>query len=140
MPAYLAFLDIYFVLPEGFGRITLVEGTVDYSALGAEKKPMARENTRTLLARIAGLLGEPEMDRRLENWHYRPSTLGGVFLNKLLESVDPALKDLDPYDLGSRLCFLTALRAGRLGPPPAPPAPAPPPPRADPRSRKLGFD
>jgi hypothetical protein len=107
-PPYLAFMDIYFGCEGGHGRVTVVEGTLNYQPLGESMKTTARENSKILLEKIVKLFGNVYVDTRLENWHYKPSTIAGLNLNTLLELTDPSLKDLDPYDLASRVAFIAA--------------------------------
>jgi hypothetical protein len=106
-PPYLAFLDIYYGCEGGHGRITLIEGTLNYQPLGADMKTTARENSKVLLEKLREMYGDVYVDTRLENLHYKPGTIAGLHLNKLLELTDPAMKDLDSYELASRLVFLS---------------------------------
>jgi hypothetical protein len=108
LPADVAFLDVYYNWQGTIERMMVVEGTVNYSPLGSMMKGTSRENTKVLGETISTLYGDVHFDRRLENFFYKPSTLQGLVIDRLLETISPVLKGLDPFDLASRLIFLAA--------------------------------
>lgn len=125
-----AFLDFYFATSEGPMRLSLIEGTVDYKeCLGAEAKNTSRENTLLVAERFRTQFPNALFDRRLDNAAYRPTTISGLALPALLAAIKPDWKDLDPFDLASRLIYLTNFPAEWLqtapseGGNPVPPAP-----------------
>jgi len=108
VPEYLAFVDFYFYTGGTLQRVTLVEGTVDYRPLGAQMKITARDNTKVLLASAQERIPQMQVNARMENVLYKPTPIPGKVLHRVLEEVSPDLKDLDPYDIVSRLIMLSA--------------------------------
>lgn len=138
VPEYLAFVDFYFHSGGTLQRVTLVEGTVDYRPLGAQMKTTARDNTKVLLANAQERVPQMQINARMENALYKPTPIPGKVLNRVLEEVSPDLKDLDAYDIASRLIVLSA-EPPFTAPPepsgdaqPAPSVPAPTTPRTAP--------
>jgi hypothetical protein len=100
------FLDVYAYTRDGWRAARITQTDVDFSELGAIKRPTARANIRAILAMLRQDL-EAQVDERLQHVAYRSSVVGGVALNRVLRSISPHLGDLPPMDLGSRLAFLT---------------------------------
>jgi hypothetical protein len=108
LPPDMAFLDVYYCWQGKVERMTIVEGTVNYSPLGSMKQGTSRANTKVLDDTIHTLYRDVHCDRRLENYFYKPATLSGLALERVLDSIHSALKEVDPFDLASRLIFLSA--------------------------------
>lgn len=102
-PEQLAFIDLYFMCEGTPRRIVIVEGTVDYRPLGAAMKMISRENSQVLLSMFNGMYQHTKLNQVLENVPYKPSTVCGLNLQFALERMSSDMKEIDSYDLGSRL-------------------------------------
>lgn len=108
VPVDESFVDLYFTGGAEVHRVTIRPGTVDFSALGAAKAVIERENITALIAELTRRFARVTDDRRLERAPApRITVLGARTLRAHLGSVDPRLKDLDDYDLMSRLAYLS---------------------------------
>ena len=104
-----AFMDFYFLTDQGALRVSLIEGTIDYKeCLGSLARLTAKENTQVIFEHFSALFSNGVVDRRLDKVSYRPSTIGGLVLPALLAHINPAWAELDPFDLASRLIYLTS--------------------------------
>ena len=104
------FLDLYFIVQSKVRRLRARTGKIDYSGLGTDLKPVAKHNHAELLNRIKTQFTKAALDERLVDVPPpRPSTVSGKGLPVILESIDPALKNLRMEDLQSRLVFLSLL-------------------------------
>ena len=106
-----AFVDMYFVQGSTVTRLSIVVGKIDYKGLGADLKPIARENLALLLQRITQRFAQTETDKRLEAFTPpRATPIGGTrTLAAVLESIDPDLRDLPQSDYLSRMIFFSML-------------------------------
>ena len=104
------FLDLYFIVQSKVRRLRARTGKVDYSGLGTDLKPVAKQNHAELLNRIKAQFTKAALDERLVDVPApKPSMISGKGLPIILESIDPALKNLRIEDLQSRLVFLSLL-------------------------------
>ena len=104
------FLDLYFIVQSKVRRLRARTGKVDYSGLGTDLKPVAKHNHAELLNRIKARFTKAAFDERLVDVPApKPSMISGKGLPVILESIDPALKNLRIEDLQSRLVFLSLL-------------------------------
>ena len=104
------FLDLYFIVQSKVRRLRARTGKVDYSGLGTDLKPVAKHNHAELLNRIRARFTKAAFDERLVDVPApKPSMISGKGLPVILESIDPALKNLRIEDLQSRLVFLSLL-------------------------------
>ncbi len=104
------FLDLYFIVQSKVRRLRARTGKVDYSGLGTDLKPVAKQNHAEFLNRIKTQFAKAAFDERLVDVPPpRPSMVSGKGLPVILESIDPALKNLKMEDLQSRLVFLSLL-------------------------------
>jgi hypothetical protein len=104
------FLDLYFVVQSKVRRLRARTGKVDYSGLGPDLKPVAKHNHAELLNRIKAQFTKTAFDERLVDVPApKPSMISGKGLPAILESIDPALKNIRIEDLQSRLVFLSLL-------------------------------
>ncbi len=104
------FLDLYFIVQSKVRRLRARTGKVDYSGLGTDLKPVAKHNHAQLLNRIKARFTKAAFDERLVDVPApKPSMISGKGLPLILESIDPALKNLRIEDLQSRLVFLSVL-------------------------------
>jgi hypothetical protein len=108
VPEYLAFVDFYYAQGGAIQRMTLVEGTVDYRPLGTLMKTTARENTKVLLDALQQRFPLMRVSRQMENVLYKPTAIPGRALNAILVEVSENLRNLDAYDIVSRLILLTS--------------------------------
>ena len=104
------FLDLYFIVQSKVRRLRARTGKVDYSGLGTDLKPVAKQNHAEFLNRITAQFTRVAVDERLVDVPPpRPSMISGKGLPVILESIDPALKNVKMEDLQSRLVFLSLL-------------------------------
>lgn len=104
------FLDLYFIVQSKVRRLRARAGKVDYSGLGTDLKPVAKQNHAELLNRITAQFTRASFDERLVDVPPpRPSMISGKGLPVILEAIDPALKNIKMEDLQSRLVFLSLL-------------------------------
>ena len=104
------FLDLYFIVQSKVRRLRARTGKVDYSGLGTDLKPVAKLNHTELLNRIKARFIKAAFDERLVDVPApKPSMISGKGLPVILESIDPALKNLSMEDLQSMLVFLSIL-------------------------------
>ena len=102
------FVDMYFFKLPSVHRVTIRPGACDFSGLGDAMKPVVNENINTLLQELQTRFASVRDDRRLDNLPVpRPKLINGKTLESQLELADPSLRDIDPYDLLSRLAFLS---------------------------------
>lgn len=131
-----AFIDFYLSTSEGVLRLSLIEGTVGYKeCLGADAKNTSRDNTLLVLDRVRAQFPNAQINRQLDNVAYRPATMSGLALSALLAGMKTDWKDLDAFDLASRLIYWTRFPPEWAeAPPSAVPDPAQPtsPPPAQP--------
>jgi hypothetical protein len=107
--AHPAFLDIYVSQDDRLRRVSIVEGTVDFSGLGDLMVARSTDNMVMFVAEFEDKFSEAVVDRRLVALNPRPSpAVGGVPLWTLLEMVCPDLERVDHYDLASRLVYLAS--------------------------------
>jgi hypothetical protein len=105
--AHPAFLDIYVAQADQLRRISIVEGTVDFSGLGDLMVARSTDNMVMFAAEFEDKFPAAVVDRSLVDLNPRPHpTVGGVALWTLLEMVCPDLERVDHYDLASRLVYL----------------------------------
>ncbi len=104
-----SFIDV-FVTPNGrLRRFSFHEKTVDFSGLGDLELPRANDNMAMMVSEFEDRFANVKIDRRLLDITLRKRPMAnGVLLPKFLESISPDLKDLDTYDLMSRLVYLTS--------------------------------
>ncbi len=121
------FLDIY--VPAGSEdsppmRLAVVQDQVDFSGLGDLELPRKNDNMVMFVAEFEGKFPDARLDRRLDDMQPRTRAMvskrtaisgerkGFSFataaLSQLLESISPDLKDLNQFELASRLAYLTA--------------------------------
>ena len=121
------FLDIY--VPGGSEdsppmRLAVVQDQVDFSGLGDLELPRKNDNMVMFVAEFEGKFTGARLDRRLDDMQPRTRAMvskrtpisgerkGFSFataaLSQLLESISPDLKDLNQFELASRLAYLTA--------------------------------
>ena len=104
------FLDLYFIVQSKVRRLRARTGKVDYSGLGPDLKPVAKLNHAELLSRIKAQFTKAAFDERLVDVPApKRSMISGKGLPVILESIDPALKNITIEDLQSRLVFLSLL-------------------------------
>ncbi len=117
------FLDLYLTGGDSLRRIGFVQYGLDFSGLGDLMLARASDNMVMLVAECDDRFCETEFDRRPVQMHPRKRLVVGrgmpgdaarkgfsfatTALSSLLESVAPELKDLNQFELASRLCFLT---------------------------------
>ncbi len=120
------FLDIY--VPGGSEdsppmRLAVVQDQVDFSGLGDLELPRKNDNMVMFVAEFEGKFPDAHLDRRLDDMQPRTRAMvskrtaisgerkGFSFataaLSQLLESISPDLKDLNQFELASRLAYLT---------------------------------
>jgi hypothetical protein len=103
-----SFVDLFFIHLPTVRRLTIRPGYTEFSGLGAEMKPVMNENVTALIHELARRFTVAQHDRRLlDAPGPRPITVSGRALSHHLETIDPTLRDLDWYDLLSRLAFLS---------------------------------
>lgn len=120
------FLDIYVPGESSSARprrLVLVQDQVDFSGLGDLKLPRAADNMVMFVAELEDRFSAARVDRRLVGMQPRSRAMvskrtpitgerkGFSFataaLSQLLESLSPDLKNLNQFDLASRLAYLT---------------------------------
>lgn len=107
-----SFVDLYFVSGPQMHRATIRPGSVDYSPLGAAKSVVERESVTALIAELRKRFASLVEDRRLENAPApRITVVGSRTLRGHLEMIEPRLKNVDDYDLMSRLAYLSNCRS-----------------------------
>ncbi len=119
------FLDIY--VPSGTEgsplRLSVMQNEVDFSGLGDLQLPRANDNMVMFVAEFESKLPAVRVDRRLEDMQPRAramvsqrAAISGVrkgfsfataALSQLVESISPDLKDMNQFELASRLAYLT---------------------------------
>jgi hypothetical protein len=103
-----SFIDLYFWNTAQVERFTVRPAVTEYSGLGAVMKPVARENANMLIEQMGERFHPMHDDRRLHDASGpRVALVGSKALASHLEDADPTLRDIEWYDLLSRLSFLT---------------------------------
>lgn len=105
-----SFVDLFFVRLPKVRRLTIRPGHTEFSGLGSAMKPVMNENVATLVDHMRERFTSAEHDNRLVDAPApRPATVSGKALQSHLAAIDPTLRDLDWYDLLSRLAFLSKI-------------------------------
>ncbi len=117
-----SFVDFYVDQHGKLARLAVVQDMVDFAGLGDLKLPRAADNVAMFLAECESRFRAARVDRRLTNLAPRPRPMVVVTsspdapgelgyrtepLSQVLESISPSLKDINPFDLASRLTYLT---------------------------------
>ena len=103
------FVDLYVGTASGWRAARLVPADVDFSALGDLAQLTVIANFQTVLEELRDNFQGAMLDERLAAVAYRFSIVSGTGIPKLLAEIAEDLKDLRPYDLATRLAFLTTL-------------------------------
>ena len=117
------FLDVYVARDDELQRISFAEDTVDFSGLGELALPRASDNMVMFVAEFEDRFPAVGVDRRLVGMQprmrqmvHRHAELHGErkgfsfatqALSQLLDSISGDLKDLNQFELASRLAYLT---------------------------------
>ncbi|MGH7646129.1 MAG: hypothetical protein ACREMR_11155 [Gemmatimonadales bacterium] len=117
-----SFVDLYAVQNGAPLRVSFIQDVVDFGGLGDLKLPRSADNVAMFMAECESRFRAARVDRRLTNLAPRPRPMVVVTsspdapgelgyrtepLTQVLESVSPSLKDINPFDLASRLTDLT---------------------------------
>ncbi len=123
-PAEAAFVDLYATAAGTPRRLSVAVGKVDFSGLGEQQLPNMIGNLEIFVQEFESRFEGGTVDRRLLDMQprQRPMVGGGESqerkgfsyatqaLSKLLESIEPDLKDVSQFELSSRLAFLTTTK------------------------------
>ncbi|MGH9259891.1 MAG: hypothetical protein ACRD08_08350 [Acidimicrobiales bacterium] len=117
-----SFVDLYTVQRGTPVRLAFIQDVVDFEGLGDLKLPRSADNVAMFVAECESRFRGARVDRRLANIAPRPRPMVVVTsspdapgelgyrtepLAQVLESISPSLKDISPFDLASRLAYLT---------------------------------
>jgi len=100
------FLDVYAKAGDRWHAARITPGSVDFSGLGSQMQPSARGNIRTVISTLRSRF-DVLVDERLVKIAYRDTTASGTPLRHVLGSISEDLAGLGPFEIGSRLAFLT---------------------------------
>ncbi len=117
-----SFVDLYVDQNGHLARLAVVQDMVDFAGLGELKLPRAADNVAMFMAECESRFKAARVDRRLTNLAPRPRPMVVITsspdapgelgyrtepLGQVLESVSSSLKAINPFDLASRLAYLT---------------------------------
>jgi hypothetical protein len=117
-----SFVDLYAVQNGVPVRLSFIQDVVDFGGLGDLKLPRSADNVAMFMAECESRFRGARVDRRLTSLAPRPRPMVVVTnspdtpgelgyrtepLSPVLESISPSLKDINPFDLASRLTYLT---------------------------------
>jgi hypothetical protein len=117
-----SFVDLYAVQNGAPVRLSFIQDVVDFGGLGELKLPRSADNVAMFMAECESRFRAARVDRRLTSLAPRPRPMLVVTsspdtpgelacetqpLAQVLESISPSLKDINPFDLASRLSYLT---------------------------------
>ena len=117
-------LDIYVSHDDKVVRYAVVQDKADFAGLGELQLPRAVDNMVMFVAEFEDRFKDGALDRRLMDMQPRSRAMvtqrtahtgvrkGYSFataaLSQLLDSIDPAMKDMSQFELASRLAYLTS--------------------------------
>jgi hypothetical protein len=104
------FVDFYFGASDGWRAGRLVPDHVDLSDLGPLKQTGFAGNIRAILEELRERFDRGHVDERLMSVSYRYTVVSGMPMSQLLGSISDELGQAAPFDLASRLTFLTVQR------------------------------
>jgi hypothetical protein len=104
------FVDFYFGAADGWRAGSLVPDHVDLSDLGPLKQSGFAANIRAILDELRDRFDRGRVDERLMSVSYRYTVVSGMPMSRLLRDVSDELSQTAPFDLASRLVFLTVQR------------------------------
>lgn len=121
-------LDLFATRDGRVERVSIAQDEVDFSGLGDQRGSTPSESLARTLAACRHRFEEIEIDTRLQNVRPRQRfvmgaqdfdydlrklySFGTLLLRQVLDSIDPELKDLTQYELGSRLAYVVSRQRG----------------------------